>query len=95
MFESLASCFAFRCSAALNMTDHFDKMTSWKRTRAASEQSGGLAEGVGLLPTIHKALKINGRFRRYVLQDYCTGVPVGKGQFFVRNQLGFQNGYRG
>src|SRR4029077_11956152 len=52
MFESLASCFAFRCSAALNMTDHFDKMTSWKRTRAASEQSGGLAEGVGFEPTV-------------------------------------------
>jgi hypothetical protein len=48
------------------MTNHFDKMTSWKRARAASEESGELAEGVGLLPTIDKALKINGRFRRYV-----------------------------
>src|SRR5882724_8951810 len=27
-------------------------MTSWKRTRAASEQSGGLAEGVGFEPTV-------------------------------------------
>src|SRR4029453_18499245 len=26
----------------------------------------GMAEGVGLLPTNRKALKINGRFRRYV-----------------------------
>jgi hypothetical protein len=57
--------------------------------------SGGGAEGVGLLPTNRKALKINGCFRRYVLQDYRTSVPVGKGEFFVRNQLGFQNGYRG
>ncbi len=55
-----------RCFAALNVTDHFDKMTSWKRARAASEESGELAEGVGLLPTIDKVLKINGRFRRYV-----------------------------
>jgi hypothetical protein len=36
---------AFRCGAALNMTNHFDKMTSWKRARATSEQSGVLAEG--------------------------------------------------
>jgi hypothetical protein len=48
------------------MTNHFDKMTSWKRARAASEESGELAEGVGLLPTIDKALKINGRSRRCV-----------------------------
>jgi hypothetical protein len=41
-----------------------------------------MAEGVGLLPTIDKALKINERFRRYVLQDYRTSVPVGKGEFF-------------
>jgi hypothetical protein len=41
-----------------------------------------MAEGVGLLPTIDKALKINERFRRYVLQDYRTSVPVGKSEFF-------------
>jgi hypothetical protein len=41
-----------------------------------------IAEGVGLLPTIDKALKINGRFRRYVLQDYRASVPLGKGQIF-------------
>ena len=64
------------------MTNHFDKMTSWKRARAASEESGELAEGVGLLPTIDKALKIKDQFRRYVLQDYRTSVPVGKGEFF-------------
>jgi len=29
---------------------------------------------VGLLATIGKALKINGRFRRYVVQDYRTSV---------------------
>jgi hypothetical protein len=29
-------------------------------------------------------LKINGRFRRYVLQDYRTSVPVGKGYCQVR-----------
>jgi hypothetical protein len=51
-----------------------------------------MAEGVGLLSLIDKALKINGRFRRYVLQHYRTSVPIGKGEFFVRNQLGFQNG---
>jgi len=33
-----------------------------------------MAEGVGLLPTNRKTLKINGRFRRYVLHDYRTGV---------------------
>jgi hypothetical protein len=31
---------------------HFDKMTLWKRARAASEQSGELAEGVGFEPTV-------------------------------------------
>jgi hypothetical protein len=41
-----------------------------------------MAEGVELLPTIDKALKINERFRRYVLQDYRTSVPVGKDEFF-------------
>jgi hypothetical protein len=39
------------------------------------------AEGVGLLPTIGKTLKINGRLSRYVVQDYRTGVTVGKGDF--------------
>src|SRR6266513_2293250 len=34
------------------MTNHFDKMTSWKRARAASEESGELAEGVGFEPTV-------------------------------------------
>src|SRR6266576_5227164 len=34
------------------MTNYFDKMTSWKRARAASEQSGELAEGVGFEPTV-------------------------------------------
>ena len=38
--------------AALNMTNHFDKMTSWKRARVASEESGELAEGVGFEPTV-------------------------------------------
>jgi hypothetical protein len=33
-----------------------------------------MAEGVGLLPTIGKALKINERFRRYVYQDYRLSV---------------------
>jgi hypothetical protein len=37
-----------------------------------------MAEGVGLLPTIDKALKINGRIRRYVVQDYLISVPLGK-----------------
>jgi hypothetical protein len=41
-----------------------------------------MAEGVGIVPTIGKALKINGRFRRYVVHDYRTSVPVGKGEFF-------------
>jgi hypothetical protein len=41
-----------------------------------------LAEGVGFEPTIDKALKINERFRRCVLQDYRTSVPAGKGEFF-------------
>jgi hypothetical protein len=59
------------------MTDHFDKMTSWKRARAASEESGELAEGVGLLPANRKALKINGRLRRFVCRIYRKGVPVG------------------
>jgi hypothetical protein len=40
-----------------------------------------MAEGVGLLPTIGKALKINGRFRRLVVQDYPTSVTLGKGEF--------------
>jgi hypothetical protein len=34
------------------MTNHFDKVTSWKRTRAASEESGEVAEGVGFEPTV-------------------------------------------
>ena len=34
------------------MTNHFDKMTSWKRARAASEESAELAEGVGFEPTV-------------------------------------------
>jgi hypothetical protein len=42
-----------------------------------------MAEGVGLLPTNRKALKINGRFRRYVLQDYRTSVPVGNAKIPV------------
>jgi hypothetical protein len=67
------------------MTDDFDKMTSWKRTRAASEQSGGLAEGVGLSPTRRKALKINEWFRRYVSQDYRTSVTKDKVKFSIRN----------
>jgi hypothetical protein len=41
---------------------------------------------VGLLPTIDKALKINERFRRFVLQDYRTSVPVGKAEF-LRSEL--------
>jgi hypothetical protein len=41
-----------------------------------------LAEGVGLLPTIGKSLKINGRFRASVSQDYRISVTAGKGQFF-------------
>ena len=48
-------------------------------------ENSRLAEGVGLLPTNRKALKINGRFRRYVSQDYRTSVPVGKGELFIRN----------
>jgi hypothetical protein len=43
-----------------------------------------VAEGVGLLPAIGKTLKINGRFRRYVVQGYRTGVPLGNGHFSVR-----------
>jgi len=43
------------------------------------------AEGVGLLPTRSKALKINERFRRYVLQDYRTSVTKHKPKFFIRN----------
>ena len=42
------------------------------------------AEGVGLLPTIGKTLKINRRFPRYVVQDYRTSVPLGKGDFCIR-----------
>jgi hypothetical protein len=49
----------------------------------------GPAEGVGLLPTIGKTLKINERFGRYVLQDYRTSVPLDEGEFFVRTELGF------
>jgi len=33
---------------------------------------------VGILPTNGKCLKINGRFRRYVVQDYRTSVTVNK-----------------
>jgi len=35
-------------------------------------------EGVGLSSSRRKALKINGRIRLYVVQDYHTGVPLGK-----------------
>jgi hypothetical protein len=41
-------------------------------------ENSRMAEGVGLFPRSRKALKINGRFRRYVLQDYRTGVPLCK-----------------
>jgi hypothetical protein len=37
-----------------------------------------MAEGVGLFPSSRKALKINGRIRRYVVQDYLISVPLGK-----------------
>jgi len=37
-----------------------------------------LAEGLGLFPSSRKALKINGRIRRYVVQDYLISVPLGK-----------------
>ena len=37
-----------------------------------------MAEGVGLFPSSRKALKINGRIRRYVAQDYLISVPLGK-----------------
>jgi hypothetical protein len=47
------------------------------------------AEGVGLLPTNRKALKINERSRRYVLQDYRTSVPVGNGEFFRSEPIRF------
>ena len=33
---------------------------------------------MGILPTIGKTLKINGRIRRYVVQDYLISVPLGK-----------------
>jgi hypothetical protein len=46
-----------------------------------------MAEGVGLSPTICKALKINARFRSYVVQDYRTSVPSGKGVFLIRNSI--------
>ena len=45
-----------------------------------------LAEGVGNLPTIGKTLITNGAFRRAVLQDYRTGVTVGKRNFSFRYQ---------
>jgi hypothetical protein len=45
-----------------------------------------LHNSVGLLPTIRKALKINGRLRRYVSHDHRTSVPVGKREF-VRPKL--------
>jgi hypothetical protein len=35
MFESLASCFAFRCSASLNMTLPFIEVSATMRLRSA------------------------------------------------------------
>ena len=49
MFESLASCFAFRCSAALNMTNQLLKRLF---ERAVAKKSGDVAEGVGFEPTV-------------------------------------------
>jgi hypothetical protein len=46
-----------------------------------SVRENQMAEGVGLLPTNRKALKINERFGHYVLQDYRTSVPVGNAKF--------------
>ena len=36
---------------------------------------------MGLLPAIGKLLEINGRLRRYVVQDYRKSVTVGKDEF--------------
>ena len=45
-------------------------------------------EGVGLSPMSRKALKINGRFRRNVAQDYRTSMTKDKPKNFIRNQAG-------
>jgi hypothetical protein len=38
-----------------------------------------MAEGVGLFPRSRKALKINERIRRDVVQDYLISVPLAIG----------------
>jgi hypothetical protein len=43
MFESLASCFAFRCSASLNMTAAIYKVVSSEKSARSLEKFGPYA----------------------------------------------------